>query len=450
MNPALRRVGRTLISVLPTRRLALAFTVAAPVWLLSSTTAGAELASAVVVLLAAAAIADALTTPARWQVVAERRFPERVGLGDEEPGVIVIASRARRPLRVAVFTTRVRGIDTPSPAGWHRVPADGSLTVPVSVTGRERGAWGLGPIVVRVQGSLGLMQRTIRFEPGDQITVVPSMSGVRRYRLLALHHRLHQMGLRAVRRRGDGTNFSHLREYVVGDDPRHIDWKASARRDQLITREFTVEQGQTVLIVIDAGRMMTQLEEGVPRFEYALSSAMLLADVATQSRDLVGAMAFDDAVRAWVPPTRGRDALERLRRALIPLAASMTEPDYATAFRLIAERQRKRSLIVMFTDVLDVESSRSLIALTARSAARHLVLVVAIRNDRLIAEAVPPASATSTRVYEAAAAEELVLAREDALIRMRRAGASVVDVSPRAMTAAVVNRYLEIKARASL
>jgi uncharacterized protein (DUF58 family) len=196
--------------------------------------------------------------------------------------------------------------------------------------------------------------------------------------------------------------------------------------------------------------MMTQLSGTVPRFEYALSSATLLADVAVQSGDNVGLILFDDEVRAFVPPERGAGALQRVRDALIPARATMAEPDYASAFRLLATRHRRRSLIVMFTDVIDVRASQALIAHTTRSAQRHLLVVVALRNDRLMEAAVPSAESTSTQLYESAAAEELVLAREEALVRMRRAGVSVLDVSPQAMTAAVINRYLEIKARASL
>jgi uncharacterized protein (DUF58 family) len=257
--------------------------------------------------------------------------------------------------------------------------------------------------------------------------------------------------VRTVRRRGGGTAFAGLREYAVGDDPRRIDWKATARRDALITREFTAEQGQTVMIAVDAGRLMTQLVDGdVARFEYALSSALVLADVAAESGDQVGLIVFDDEVRAYVPPAKGAVALQRLRDALVPVQATMTEPDYAAAFRTLATRHRRRSLLVIFTDVIDARASQSLIAHTTRGAARHLPLVVALRNDALVAAARVRESAGARALYESAAAEELLGAREDALGRMRQAGVSVVDVSPRAMTAAVVNRYLELKARGAV
>ncbi|HEY9478987.1 MAG TPA: DUF58 domain-containing protein [Gemmatimonadaceae bacterium] len=412
---------------------------------------GGAAVALVLLLLVLAVVFDVLTIPARWQLAVSRHFPTSVGLGDAAEGEYVIHSQAGRALHLRLFDSPPRGLTTDDARrGEHIIPPRGEVRLPVAITGRERGSWELGPVVVRVDGRLGLIQRTVRCEPGDSVLVAPSMAGVRRLRLLALQHRLHDAGVRTIRRRGEGTSFANLREYVTGDDPRHVDWKATARRQKLITREYSVEQGQTVMIAIDAGRMMTQLSDGVPRFEYALSSATLLADVAVQSRDRVGLLVFDDEVRAFVPPSRGREALERVRRSLLPAQATMAEPDYATAFRLLAERQRKRSLIVLFTDVIDPRASRALLAHTARGAGRHMLLVVALRNDRLMETAIPNPDSSSARLFEGAAAEELVAARHEALIQMRRAGVSVLDISPREMTPAVINRYLEIKARASL
>ena len=215
-------------------------------------------------------------------------------------------------------------------------------------------------------------------------------------------------------------------------------------------REHTVEQGQTVLVAVDAGRLMTQLAGDLPRFEHALHAALVLADVALHSGDRVGLLLFDDQVRAFVPPARGAETLARLRESLIPAKASLVEPDYAAAFRTLASRHRRRSLVVLFTDVIDPRSSAALVAHTTRSAGRHLPVVVALRNDALVAAAMPADKRTTTALYESAAAEELLSAREEALQQMRRAGVDVVDASPTQLSAAVVNRYLEIKARGVL
>jgi uncharacterized protein (DUF58 family) len=265
-----------------------------------------------------------------------------------------------------------------------------------------------------------------------------------------VHERLAAAGVRDARRRGEGRSFARLRDYVVGDDPRYIDWKATARRGHPITREFTVEQSQTIYVLVDAGRSMTQLAGDFPRFEYALSSALVLADVAVRAGDRVGAMVFDDQLRALVPAQRGVGALHALRSALVPVQPTLVEPDYSAAFRALALRQRKRALIVLLTDVIDARAARSLLAHLSRGASRHLAVVVALRNEALLAASALAPASTASGLYSSAAAEELLSERATALQRMRDAGVVVLDVAPDAMAAAVVNQYLELKARGAL
>jgi uncharacterized protein (DUF58 family) len=313
-----------------------------------------------------------------------------------------------------------------------------------------RGEGALGDVALRVHTPVGLVARTLRYERDDRVLVAPSLAGVRRFRWLAVHQRLAAVGVRSTPRRGEGRTFASLRDYVVGDDPRHIDWKASARRGHPITREYTIEQSQTVYLLVDAGRSMTQLAGAYSRFEYALSSALVLADVASTAGDRVGAMVFDDQLRALVPAQRGRAALQALRAAMVPLQPSLVEPDYSAAFRALAARQRKRALLVLLTDVIDARAARGLLAHLTRGASRHLALVVALRNEALLGAARLPEAPSGRTLYATAAAEELIAERATALQRMRDAGVVVLDVAPDAMAAAVVNQYLELKARGAL
>jgi uncharacterized protein (DUF58 family) len=454
--------------VAPTRRLAWLVAAGAPAWLLPGDVgivAGIVLAVNVV----AAVASDWVRLPAVRDLDVERALPETVGLGDRADGSYLLASRWRRALPLTVHdetpagAPRLRAGAAGTGAGDEAAPLEpaarltlGALEtaeVPFAIVGRSRGTQTLGRVAVRVVAPLGLLARVLRYDTRTPVTVVPSLTGARRYRLLAAELRLRELGARTVRRRGEGMAFASLREYAAGDDPRRIDWKATARRGKAIVREYAVEQRQTVILAIDAGRLMTQLAAGdppQPRFEYALSSASLLADVAIRSGDNVGLLLFDDEVRAWLPPLSGPDALRRLRGALVPARASLVEPDYAGAFRTLAARQRRRALVVLFTDVVDPRASASLVAYTARSSQRHLPLLVALRNDTLLGAALPAADRPASAAYAAAAAEELVSARDEALGRMRQAGVDVLDVTPQAMAATVINRYLEIKARGAL
>jgi uncharacterized protein (DUF58 family) len=438
------RARRPFWSIHPTPRAAWVVLCLAPLWLLpvGSAVAGAAGLVVVVTLLAL----DYALLPGRRHVVVRRTAPATVGFADTMQVEWALESAWPRATEVEVHHQHPAAIEVDTPprrrlaGGQHVVIAtEGAATV----RGRHR----LGDLAVRVTTPLGLLRRTTRLQDDASLLVVPSLSDVRRFRLLALQHRLGQVGIRALRLRGEGRAFAGLRDYVPGDDPRLVDWKATARHRRLISREFTVERSQNVVIMVDCGRAMTQQAGRWSRLEHVLSAAVLLTDVAAASGDHVGLLAFDTEPRTWVQPQRS--ALRAVRNAVTGLGAVMAEPDYGTAFRLLALRQRKRSLVVFFTDVMDARSSRSLVSYVARSAVRHAVIVVAIRNDELMAAATPASDAPDV-LYASAAAEELVRERAAALEAMRRAGVTVLDVSAPQMTVAVVNRYLEVKARGLL
>ncbi|MDB4908238.1 MAG: hypothetical protein JWO05_3022 [Gemmatimonadetes bacterium] len=449
MNPrATLALARTaFFRASPTPRLAGAIAVLAPLWFIPSV--GGWLVLAGAVALAALLAAEWVLLPAPRDIELEREMAPAVGISDQSTGAYHLTSRYKRTLALQLYDEMPAGVAREALPDTVSLAPFGSESVPLTVTGKVRGRHALGRVAVVARTPIGLLAARLRYEPGDAILVTPSVSGVRRFRLLALHQRLHVAGVRMLRQRGEGTNLAGLREYVVGDDPRHIDWKASARRNTTIVREHRVEQSQVVITMIDAGRSMTQLAGEFSRLEHALSAALVLTDVAAQGGDRVGTLVFDDQVRAYSPPQRGQAALRSVRDALVPVNATMVEPDYAAAFRFLATKQRRRALIVFFTDVMDVRSSRALFAYVARSAARHLVVVVALRNDTLF-ESAGALHPRADALYESAAAEELIQARAETLERMRRSGVAVLDVSPQSMTATIVNRYLELKSRGLL
>ncbi len=441
--------GRHLLRFAPTPRLAAVVAAAALLWLLP--VGGGSAAELGILVVAAVTAFDWLRLPARRFLTVTRTVPGTTGIGDRVDGAYELESRWPHALSVELYdrlTSHVQG-------GVERATVvlgpEGGASVPFSVTGMARGRALLGAVGLRVSTPLGLVTVRYTVPLADEMLVTPSVTGVRRLRLLAMQHRLDVVGIRALRRRGEGRGFAGLRDYVLGDDPRDIDWKATARRAKLTSREYTIERSQTVITLIDAGRNMTQLAGRYTRFEQALSSALVLTDVAVAAGDRVGTLVFDDEVRAFVPALQSRGALRRVRDAFVPLTPTLREPDYATAFRFLATHQRKRALIVFFTDVIDARASQALVAHVTRSAAHHLAVVVALRNDAVFEAALLRAAVGgATSAYETAAAEELIEAREGALERMRRAGVVVLDLSPRVMTAGVVNRYLELKGRGAL
>lgn len=457
IRPLLRVAWRALTRVSPEPRLVRLVAACAFLWFLPGDV-GRLVALAALLGVAAAALVDWLLLPPAAALAITRTLPATMGAGDDEPGTLALASSSPRALTVTVADRLPPTIVGGAGRSTLALAPRGQATIDFTVTATRRGRFVLGPVGARVTTRLGLLGAQVVAEPGDHVDVLPSVRAVKRFRWLALQHRLDAIGVRALRRRGEGQSFAGLREYALGDDPRHMDWKATAKRGKAIVREFTIERSQSVLTVIDAGRGMTQQAGLLTRFEHALAASLVLTDVAATAGDRVGTLVFDDQVRRFIPAERARGALAAVRDAYAPLEPSLAEPDYAQAFRFLAARQRKRALVVLFTDVLDVRASRALLAHVARSTTRHLALVVALRNDEMFAAADGDAPNPDDDgladhrlpLYVRAAAEELVQARAEALERMRRAGAIVLDTSPRQMAAAVVNRYLELKARGAL
>lgn len=448
----MRRVLALLTSYVPTARLALWLSLASLTWLLPLPSPWAlALGLAALAIVCVAGIADAVQLPPRDAIQVVRHAPRQLGSGDDDVIEYTLTSSWSRTLELQ-FAERV----PPSLGGVSvrtqsiQVPSLGSITVTTPIRGLRRGPSALGGVAIRTHGAMGLVDVIREIDIDDQVDVVPSLSQVRRFRLLAVQRRLRDAGVRQIRRRGGGMSFDALREYVPGDDPRHIDWKASGRRGTAQVREYTVEQGQTVILALDAGRLMTQLAGDRTRFEYAINSCLVLADVALQGRDKIGLLVFDDEVRGWVPPSTGTAAMRAIRSTLAKSDARLVEPDYALAFRTLAQRQRSRALVICLSDVIDVRASRAVVTHTRHAVLRHITVFLALRNDALVAAAQPATGAGETDAWRGAAAESLLDARADALQRMRRAGVQVLDVAPQAMSAALVNRYLSIKARGEL
>jgi uncharacterized protein (DUF58 family) len=431
------------VSLLPSGRWLALFALAAPLFFLSVPVAlGVD---AVLLLLL---FADWGSTPGPEGLTVARKAPARIALGATAQVEVRLDNRTTRRVRVRMTDDLPAVLQREGPDVldlW--VPAGREERVAYGARTLHRGDGVFGDLHLRVAGPLGLAWRQRRVPRADAVRVIPGMLEVTRYRLLGMRNRLREAGFRSVRQRGEGGAFESLREYVRGDDPRTLDWKASARRGGLIVRQYEMERRQNVILAIDAGRLMTQKVGDRERLDYALTAALLLADVAGVHDDAVGLLVFSDQVEAFLPPAR--KSLSRLSEALGQVHAKLVEPNYPAAFTYLGQQVRRRSLLVLFTDIIDPLASAAVVSQLSRAAERHLPLAVAIRNPDLEAAAAL-APVDEAAVYRRAAAEELLQARAAALAAMQRAGVLVADTRPGDAVPAVVNRYLDVKRRGML
>jgi len=403
-------------------------------------------------LLLALTLTDALLAPTVGRVsdvYVQRDAPPAFSLGHEARVTYRWHNQARRRARLRVRELRpeiLGGLEAARPV---RVPARGDQSDVVQVVPVRRGHETAGAFTIDSIGPMGLGRvRTSLALPWD-VRVYPVLTTLRRRAAVAQALRRREQGRRPFRRLGEGRLFESLRDFVPGDDPRHVDWKASARRRKLIVRQFEAERRQQVLLVLDAGRLLTTEVAGSARMDAVVQAALELAYAAAQHDDNVGIMVFADGVKHFVAPQRGRRGLKQVLDVLADVTPTLVEPDYPGAFRYLAARNRKRALTVVFTDVIDRLASEALVANVASLRPRHLPLAVTLRNPELDAVAVQRPQA-ATDAWRKAAAEELLRAREEALSHMRRAGVMVLDVAPERAAESVVDRYLELKRRGHL
>lgn len=450
------------MTIIPAARLVLLLALIAPLFLVDVTLA---LALDLALLLAAAA--DAVLSGGSDTLIVKRACPTRLPLGGVGDVFVTVSNLSGREIRLRAtddVPAQLRRIGSAASADaateigreeWEAVVGAGDeVRFEYRVRAIERGAAVIGDVHLRLMGPLGLVWRQLRMERRDSVIVQPGLRELRRYRLLAHRNRLREMGLRSTAERGEGSAFESLREYIHGDDPRRVDWKATGKRGTLIVRQMEAERSQSVLLAIDAGRLMTEeMEEGVPdgerreRLDCALAAALLLGEVAAQHGDRVGLFVFSANVDLFLPPARA--PIQRLARALEGVQTRMVEPDYPGAFAFLSRQLRRRSLLVLFTDVIDAQASAALVTHLGAATRRHLPLAVTIRNPALELTASAPADGESA-VYRRIAAEELLQLRALALATMRRAGVLVADTRPDEAVPTVVNRYLEVKRRGML
>jgi len=381
-------------------------------------------------------------------ITVTREAPPAFSVGRRSEVSYRWGNRKRRPARLRLREVRPEVLGGTQPPREITVPPRGEVRETVAVVPVRRGRERAGAFVVDSTGPLGLgRRRSTQALPWDA-AVYPPLVTVRLRASVAEAARRHQ-GVTPIRQLGEGRLFESLREWVPGDDLRHIDWKATAKRRKVITRQYEAERRQQVLLVLDTGRLLTAEIAGVSRLDYVVQAALELAYVAAQHDDNVGVMAFADGVQHFVAPQRGRLGLKRVLDVLAAVEPKLVEPDYPGAFRYLAARNRKRALTVLFTDVIDRLASDALVANVASLRPRHLPLAVTLRNLELDGVAALRPEATRD-AFRKAAAEELLHAREEALSRMRRGGVLVLDVPPARAAQAVVAKYLELKRRGRL
>ncbi|AGY57904.1 DUF58 domain-containing protein [Gloeobacter kilaueensis] len=377
------------------------------------------------------------------RVQVERSVAPRLSIGRDNPVQLWIQAPAEARIRLRDD----HPFDRSDPPLALVLAADSRIETGYSVRPTERGEYRWGDLWVRQRTPWGLLWDSWRLSLPQTVAVYPDLEQLR-----ALTIRLTQRtggSLRSVRRLGLGTEFAEIRDYVSGDDPRLIDWKATARINRPLVRVLEPEQEQTLIVLLDRGRLMEARLGALRRFDWGLNAALALAVAALARGDRVGVGVFDRQMHTWIAPERGPGQLSRLIARLTPVQPELIEPDYLQATTAVIRQQPRRALVVLLTDLVDLSASAEMLTALARLLPRYLPFCVALRDpalDRQAADATP----TVEVAYARAVALDLIAQRSTALARLRRRGALVLDAPADRVSTELVDAYLSLKARSLL
>ncbi|HPM82046.1 MAG TPA: DUF58 domain-containing protein [Candidatus Anammoximicrobium sp.] len=404
------------------------------------------LVATVDVVIVIVAAADLLSLPNVRSFSVERSLLRIASLKKRHAVSLTISNHSGRAWQVWIRDDVPQEFEATPDEFVRRLSVRSRITLHYDLIASRRGSFALTAVHVRVRSGLGLWQRFLVFPCQSQLFVYPDMRQLSEYAILARTNRLSLMGVRRTRKVGLDHDFERLRDYSQDDNYKHIDWRATARRRKLTVRDFQTSQSQRIVFLLDCGRMMTNEAVGISLLDHSLNALLMLSYVALHQGDAVGLICFSDQIHTFVPPRGGMNQMNRLLHAAFDRFPQLVESRYDEAFLYLTSRCKKRSLVVLITNLIDEVNANQIQRWLSTLSGRHLPLGVLLRDHQLFDAANLP-QPTGRDLYRAAAAAEILTWRHQVLTDLQHQGVLSLDVFPEDMTAPLVNRYLEIKAR---
>ncbi len=430
--------------MVPSVRFVVLIALGAPIWLLSLAVPGGWIAPAAYLgVLAVLAARDYVSIPPASSFEVGRQGG-RLFLGTPGEMRLTLTNRSAERLRFRLREEAPPGLGCTQDSREIEIPAHGTGVWTLGMRPARRGRYTLGEVVVRAGHLRGMLDRQIRLPASTRLSVYPRFAASDEHRLLARINPRENAARRSRHVRGRGTEFESLAAYNRGDDPRSVDWKASAKRGHLVVRNLQTERGQQIAIMIDGGRLMAEKIGEFARFEHALNATVMLSHIAQKRGDAVAVATFSDRVETFVPPVRGKAIVPTVMDSLCSVEVRPVESDYWQVVGQVLANLKRRSLVVMLTDVLDAGGSAGLISNMARARRRHLVLCVVL-TERRVDDAASSSPEDLKGVFRQAAAAHLKIERHLALETMRSKGILVLETPPEELSVQLIRRYLEIR-----
>ena len=397
-------------------------------------------------ILVMVACVDLLISPAPKDVEIEREVSEVLSVGAVNPASLVIHNRSGYPLTITLHDDPGELCEVEKLPQTVDIPEWKQERISYSVKPRKRGASEMPAVHLRFPTRLGLWIRHQERPLVTPIRIYPDIRAVYRYELMAQQNRLAEIGVRNIRMPGQGREFERLREFRYGDELRHIDWKATARQQTLISREFNVERNQNIVIMVDCGRFMRNETDGISYLDRALNSAIMLSYIALGQGDNVSLMAFSNRIERFIRPVRGKPGIQNILRSTYDIQASPHTADYSLALEYLTMVQRKRALVILITFVTD-ELQLRVIGDSLRLRSLPYLPMCVLLQDVGLRSMADRVAETDLDAFHTAAAAQILTGQAHEAARLREEGILLIDTPPELLTERLINEYLSVKMR---
>jgi uncharacterized protein (DUF58 family) len=315
-----------------------------------------------------------------------------------------------------------------------------------SVRPVERGEYVFGNLIVFASSPLRIIKRKFVFQKDQMVPVYPSIIQMQQYDFLATSNRLTEFGLKKIRRIGHTQEFEQIKEYIKGDDVRTINWKATAKKNQLMVNQYQDERSQPIYSIIDTGRVMKMPFNGLSLLDYAINSALAFSNVALKRNDKTGLLTFSKKIETFVPAVQKLTHLNTIMESLYNISTTFSDSDFGLLYAHVKRKVNQRSLLLLYTNFEHMSGLKRQLPYILAMAKKHVLVVIFFENtelESLIAEDTEDLQA----IYHKTIAEKFSLEKRLMQKELQKYGIQTILTKPEKLTVNTINKYLEIKAR---
>ncbi len=375
-----------------------------------------------------------------------RQVPEKLSNGDENDIGIYLANFYNFPINIQVVDEVPVQFQLRDTQFEGKLISGGNTSLGYKLRPTRRGEYAFGALNVFVSSPLGLVRRRFKFANEKTVPCYPSYLQMRQYELMAASNRLHELGVKRIRRIGHSMEFEQIRQYVVGDDYRTINWKASARTGEVMVNQFTDEKSQSVYCIIDKGRMMKMPFEGLSLLDYAINASLVITNIALYKQDKAGLITFSERMGVHLKASRNATQMRTITELLYNQKSRYLESNYEILYSNIRRKLSQRSLLLLFTNFDSLSSMRRQLPYLRRLNKSHLLVVVFFENTEL-RELTQFDARKTEEIYLQTVAEKFAFEKRQIIRELHLHGIQSILSAPENLTVNTLNKYLELKAR---